>query len=74
MMDPYAKIELTSNGTLIDRGMAKELIRAGLDSIIISKDSLETNLFHPNVIRVELILPEGIDYRGKEEEPTKDQP
>jgi len=40
-----AKIELTTNGTLIDRSTARAIMKAGLDSITLSIDSLDHEQF-----------------------------
>jgi len=40
-----ARITLTSNGTLIDQRMAEEVLKAGLDGIFFSIDSLEADEF-----------------------------
>jgi putative metalloenzyme radical SAM/SPASM domain maturase len=45
----HARITLTSNGTLIDEGMARKVLEAGLDGIALSMDSLEADQF--SVIR-----------------------
>jgi putative metalloenzyme radical SAM/SPASM domain maturase len=41
----HATITLTSNGTLIEEHMAREVLAAGLDGISLSMDSLEANEF-----------------------------
>ncbi|MFH0813732.1 MAG: radical SAM protein [Pseudomonadota bacterium] len=42
---PFGRVELTTNGTLIDRRIAQEVINAGLDSISLSLDSLDLKKF-----------------------------
>lgn len=40
-----ARVTLTSNGTLIDQSLAEEVLKAGLDGIMFSIDSLEADKF-----------------------------
>jgi putative metalloenzyme radical SAM/SPASM domain maturase len=42
---PLSRIELTSNGTILDHNLARDVIKAGLDSITISIDSLDPAQF-----------------------------
>jgi len=44
-LPPLSRIELTSNGTILDHNLARDVIKAGLDSITISVDSLDPAQF-----------------------------
>ena len=45
LLPARSRIHLTSNGTLVDRNLVKEVVGAGLNGIALSMDSLEADAF-----------------------------